>query len=213
MPAPPSNPTVAGKKRRRWLLYAAGLGVLLALIVLIRKRSNATSEGEGAVVSAPANLGEGGAAGGGSSAGEQFGSELNAFRAELAAANAAQTAGFAGLEAGTAQSIAGLGSKLDAYYGQESPVSRREAEEAAYERGVAKVKSQEKASKPTHAPGTPAHKQSGKPAAKHPGKAAPKPHHSHAAHSKTAAQHTRASRRTPVVHHGHAPPRPHKKRR
>ncbi len=194
------------KNHRRWLLYAAGAGALLALVVLLAKRKGSTSP-EGEVV-APANV-EGETGGPGGAAGAQLGSELNAFRAELPGAvaegnqtlAAEQAAGFTGVE----QALANVESQLEKGYA--SPSQVRAAEEAAYHRGVSVVKEQDKA-KAAAAKTATTHKTPGRPAKKSaPHHTAPKPHKKTSAHQ--VAKHPAVKRPAPRQP-GHAAPKPHK---
>ena len=77
-----AEPTqTAGKKKgRKWLLYAAGAGALLALLVLIAKRKgSSSSEGTTSTIASPAE----GAAGASTGEGSQITSAIAAFNEDL----------------------------------------------------------------------------------------------------------------------------------
>lgn len=199
-------PAVSVKgKSRKWLLYAAGAGVLLALIFLLRKKGPAAETSPGGTVVSP----EGTPAGAGISGGGEGSSPAPA-------APAAPSLNLGGpLNPGESVSgrAASAGGEVEASRAREaaenagaSPEQVKSAEEAAYHRGVAVVKKQDKekaaaakaktvAAKAAPKPQKPKHKTTPKPTAKP---------HGGRSHTKPA----------PAAHHAHhAAPKPHKTRR
>lgn len=189
MPAP----TVKGKSRK-WLLYAAGAGVLLALIFLLRKKTPSPEAAPAGAISAPENL---------ASTGEGVGSAV--------APAAAPTLNLGGpLNPGESVSArsANSGGEVEASRAREAgenagltPDQVKAAETAAYHRGVEKVKKQdrEKAA-------------AAKAKAAAPKKPSPKPHKGKAKPAPVVAK-TKAQATTHGGRHHKAAPKPHKTRR